>query len=106
MSALVLTDLEELKKTIANSEAVVVSFTAPAWCAPCQKLEPIFLEVTEAVEGVTFVIVDVDQAMDLARHFHVSGVPTLLFFRDYGVHTDVIHGRNYADLIDEIEASL
>jgi len=64
----------------ANSP-VVVDFYAD-WCGPCRVLGPVLERFADKYHGaVKFVKVDVDNESELAGHYGVSSIATLLFFR-------------------------
>ena len=59
----------------------VVDFFA-TWCGPCKMLAPVFEELSGEMEGSKFFKVDVDQALDVARKFAITTVPTMIIFKD------------------------
>lgn len=70
---------------------VLVDFFA-TWCGPCRALAPVLDAVAKAYEGrIKVVKVDVDTAPNLAAHYRIRGVPTMMFFRD-GKVVDTIVG--------------
>ena len=61
---------------------VLVDFYAP-WCGPCKMLAPLLDELAREFEGrVKFAKLNVDNAPTLAGQFQITGVPTLMVFRD------------------------
>ena len=65
----------------ASQELVLVDFWAP-WCGPCRRLAPLLEQVNQAYQGKVKVLkVNIDQHQEWARRLHVSGIPSLVFFR-------------------------
>lgn len=51
-------------------------------CGPCKMLAPIFNDASNDLAMIRFIKVNVDQQREVGRRFHITAVPTLLFFRD------------------------
>ncbi len=69
-------------QVIKKSKPAVVKFYAP-WCGPCKQLGPIFEKVAQELKDMcTFVKINVDHAQNLATQYGVTGVPTIIFFKD------------------------
>ncbi len=61
---------------------VLVDFYAP-WCGPCKMLAPLLEEFAGEYEGkLRFVKVNVEEAQEVAGRFQITGVPTLMIFRN------------------------
>ncbi len=71
---------EEFNEIIKNG-VVFVDFFAK-WCGPCKMISPIIDEISNELEDVTFVKVDVDESNDVASMFNIMSIPTLLIFKD------------------------
>lgn len=69
---------QEFNREIMNDK-VVVDFFAN-WCGPCKMLAPIVEEVSNELEKITFVKVDIDEIESLPRQFDIMSIPTLLVF--------------------------
>lgn len=69
---------EEFNHEIMNDK-VVVDFFAN-WCGPCKMLAPIVEEVSNELEKITFIKVDIDEIESLPRQFDIMSIPTLLIF--------------------------
>lgn len=66
---------------INGNDLVLVDFYAD-WCGPCKMMSPILQEVKlDLKDAVKIIKVNVDQHQDLASHFMVRGVPTLMLFK-------------------------
>ncbi len=68
---------------VINSEGLtIVDFWAP-WCGPCRKLGPVLDEVAQEYEGKLKVVkLNTDENLKTAKDYSVSGLPTLLLFKD------------------------
>ncbi|MDO5307254.1 MAG: thioredoxin [bacterium] len=64
------------------NDIVVVDFYAN-WCGPCRKLSPIMEEIElEMKDKVKFVKINTDENIDTAKNYQISGLPTLLVFKN------------------------
>lgn len=68
-------------KNVTAKGLVLVDFFA-TWCGPCKMIAPILEEVSNELNDVVIVKVDVDENLPLAGEFRISGVPTLVLFKD------------------------
>ena len=71
----------EFEKLINENNNVVIDFYA-TWCGPCKLLAPIFEDVAKEKTNVTFVKVDVDEALELAELFGISSIPTVVYIKN------------------------
>ncbi|MBR3889842.1 thioredoxin [bacterium] len=74
---------ENFKEEVLNSTLpVVVDFSAK-WCGPCRKMMPMLEELSEDLaDKVIFVKVDADSNRELLAEYFVSGLPSLLMFKE------------------------
>ena len=72
---------ENFSELIETNDTVVVDFWAP-WCGPCRNFAPIFEKAAEAHPGAAFVKVNTEQEQELAAHFQIRSIPTLMVFRE------------------------
>lgn len=73
-------DKEDFYDIISNGKVVVDFFAT--WCGPCKMLGPVFEKVSDEVNDVKFVKLDVDKFNDIARQYGVMSVPTLILFEN------------------------
>lgn len=73
---------EDLQSVVDEGGKVVVDFTAPAWCRPCQQFAPHYERAAENVEEVKFLAVDVDTNPWAMEDYGVRGVPTVKLFEN------------------------
>ncbi|MHB8253775.1 MAG: thioredoxin [Acidiferrobacter sp.] len=71
-------NFEEL---IDGNSFVIVDFWAP-WCAPCRAFGPTFEEVSEQHKDIVFAKINTEAETELAAHFQVRSIPTLMVFRE------------------------
>lgn len=69
---------------------VLVDFYAP-WCGPCKMLAPLLDQLAAELAGrVKFTKLNVDDAPEVAARYEITGVPTLMLYRDGQVLDQVV----------------
>jgi thioredoxin 1 len=74
--------IEDIEQIIKSNLAVMVYFSAPT-CNVCHALKPKLLEAIDVnFKEFEIVSVDVSVSQDIAAHFSVFAIPTVLIFLD------------------------
>ena len=84
-----------VSRTAGNDRLVVIDFYSTN-CPPCEKISPLYEELSlseEFATGVTFVKVNVDNNPLAVQKYGVTGWPTFLFVKKGEVQTEVVGGK-------------
>ena len=94
---------EENLQTLLGSDTPLLIDCFATWCAPCQAMPPILKEVKARTgDKLRIIKIDVDKNPALAEQWRVSGVPTLLLFRNGKLqwrHSGVVQARQLLEAI-------
>lgn len=72
---------DNFEEVVTNNEFVIVDFWAP-WCGPCRSFAPTYEAVSEDHPDVVFAKVNTEDEQEIAGHFQIRSIPTLMIFRD------------------------
>ena len=75
-----LVDSNEFSEIVKDG-VVLVDFFA-TWCGPCKMISPIVEEVSNEIDNVTFIKVDVDISGDIASKHGIMSIPTIMLFKN------------------------
>ena len=81
MSIIAVTDDTFDQDVLKSDKPVIVDFWAE-WCGPCKQFGPVFEEVSNAMENVTFAKVNIDENPEAPTKYGVRGIPTMLMFKN------------------------
>src|ERR1700687_1864634 len=72
---------DNFEQVVTSNPTVIVDYWAP-WCGPCRGFAPVFERVAEEHPDVVFAKVNTDEEQEIASHFQIRSIPTLMVFRD------------------------
>jgi len=73
---------EQFEQKLTANKLVLVDFYAD-WCAPCKKMKPYLDEIAaEMKDKVEIIRINADDQPTLCKDLDVSGLPTLLLYKN------------------------
>ena len=72
---------DNFEDVVTKNDMVIVDFWAP-WCGPCKGFAPVFEAAADKHQDVVFAKVNTDIEQELAGHFGIRSIPTLMVFRE------------------------
>jgi thioredoxin 1 len=94
------------KEVVQTPGIVMVDFLA-TWCGPCRTIAPTIEELAKEYTGkAKFVKVNTDENPDLASRYKITGIPTLIFFKDGQPKEQVVGAVPKAHLKTKLDSLL
>jgi thioredoxin len=72
---------DNFEEVVTGNDMVVIDFWAP-WCGPCRGFAPVFEAASEKYPDIVFAKINSDDEQELAGHFGIRSIPTLMIFRE------------------------
>lgn len=70
------------EQEVLNSEKIVLVDFYADWCGPCKIFSPILEDISNEYDSVKVVKVNIDDEIELAQHYGVTSVPTLIIIQN------------------------
>jgi thioredoxin 1 len=91
---------------VTSKGVTLVDFWAP-WCHPCRIQGPILEKVADRVgDKAQICKINVDESRETAMKYGISGIPSLLVFKDGKKVTDFVGVQGDDVLISSLEAHI
>jgi thioredoxin 1 len=98
--------LESFEESINGNDIVLVDFWAP-WCGPCRQFAPVYESMSERYPDVVFAKVNTEEQRELAHHFQIRSIPTLMVFREQIIvfsQPGALPPAALADILEKVRA--
>jgi thioredoxin len=94
---------DNFDEVVGKNDFVIVDFWA-TWCGPCQQFGPVYEEASEKHSDIVFAKVNTEEEQELAGHFQIRSIPTLMILRDQIViysQPGALMGGQFEQLIEK-----
>lgn len=93
---------ENFKEVVLEAEGTVLVDFWAQWCGPCQMMGPIVEEIAEEYPDLKVCKLDIDNAMEIAKEYHVMSIPTFLVFENGAVVKRTIGEQTKQELLSVV----
>ncbi len=97
---------DNFEDVVTKNDLIIVDFWAP-WCGPCKGFAPVFEALSEKHPDVVFAKVNTDQEQELAGHFAIRSIPTIMVFREKVVlfsQAGALPGEGLQSILEQAKA--
>ena len=91
------------EEVLQATEPTLVDFWA-VWCGPCRMVAPVVQEIADDYDGRLRVAkMDVDSNRQTPGKYGISGIPTLILFKDGAEATRIVGFRPKDMMVEELQ---
>ena len=72
---------DNFEDVVTKNKLVILDFWA-SWCGPCKAFAPTFEAASDKYPDVVFGKVNTEEQQELAGHFQIRSIPSVLLFRE------------------------
>lgn len=105
MATTAVTDATFEAEVLKSSSPVLVDFWAE-WCGPCRQIGPALEQISEEMDEIKIVKVNVDENPTAPAQYGVRSIPTMIIFKDGRPHATKIGALPKSALVDWIKKSV
>lgn len=105
MATTAVTDATFESEVLKSSGPVLVDFWAE-WCGPCRQIGPALEQISDEMDEIKIVKVNVDENPTAPAQYGVRSIPTMIIFKDGRPHATKIGALPKSALVDWIKKSV
>ncbi len=97
-------DANNYNQEVMQADTLVMLDFYADWCGPCKMIAPVVESLATELEGTVKVgKVNVDNNQELAAHFEIMSIPTLVFIKNGEMVAKLVGLRDKKEIMQEIE---